>query len=101
MNKEELKKLFENIDKRLILHNTIKEPISKDLENLIKLSVAYEDLQQENANLKQALIDIKEYIEHKQEIQHKYKFALSHIECDDILQIIDKFLDLDKVRNEK
>lgn len=41
-------------------------------------------------DLKQALNEIKKYIKEKQKIQ--YKFALSHIECDDILEIIDKFL---------
>ena len=41
-------------------------------------------------NLKQALIDIREYVKEKQKIQGK--FALSHIECDDILEIIEKIL---------
>lgn len=40
--------------------------------------------------LEQSLNEIKEYIKDKQKIQ--YKFALSQIECSDILQIIDKVL---------
>ena len=31
--------------------------------------------------------EVREYIKEKQKIQ--YKFALSHIECDDLLQILD------------
>lgn len=55
-------------------------------------------MEQENHTLKQALNEISEYIKGKQKIQ--YKFALSHIECDEILQIIDKVLNLDKIRGE-
>lgn len=48
----------------------------------------FERLKQENTQLKSVLKEIREYIKDKQKIQ--YKFALSHIECDDILEIIDK-----------
>lgn len=62
MSEEEIKKLFKNIDERLILHNAIKEPISKDLDNLIKLSIAYEklkeQLQQRNEVIEEAILYI-------------------------------------------
>lgn len=45
MNKE-IKKIINQIEERLTLHNIIKEPISKDLEKAIKLSVAYEHKEQ-------------------------------------------------------
>lgn len=51
MNKEDIEKLFETLDKRIILHEVIREPMSWDLHNLIKLSVAYENLEQENKEL--------------------------------------------------
>ena len=51
MNKEEIKKLFKTLDKRIMVQQAIKEPPSPDLDNLIKLSVAYEDLEKENNRL--------------------------------------------------
>lgn len=39
---EEIKKIIEQLDKRITLHNIIKEPISSDLDKAIKLSIAYE-----------------------------------------------------------
>lgn len=109
MNKENIQKIgIKTADIYLRFPEIMEEEIEDLTEFLEDNHIKYEgatdvvyNLEKENANLKQALIDIKEYIEHKQKIQYKYKFALSHIECDDILQIIDKFLDLDKVRNEK
>lgn len=42
----------------------------------------------EKADLyKEVIEEVREYIKEKQKIQ--YKFALSHIECDDLLQILD------------
>lgn len=52
---EEIKKIIEKLDERLNLHNIIKEPISSDLDKAIKLSVAYEDLLEENKKLKEQL----------------------------------------------
>lgn len=76
-----------------------KDSIILDCENhredMLRSDIKYlnnkcEILKEKNANLKQALNEIREYIKEKQKAQ--YKFALSHIECDDILQIIDKVL---------
>lgn len=41
----------------------------------------------ENQKYKKVIDKAIEYIKEKQKIQ--YKFALSHIECDDLLQILD------------
>ena len=45
-----------------------------------------DNLEQENARLKDKIDKAIEYIKEKQKIQ--YKFALSHIECDDLLEIL-------------
>lgn len=42
---------------------------------------------EESKQLKEVIDKAIEYIKEKQKIQ--YKFALSHIECDDLLQILD------------
>lgn len=52
---EEIKKIINQIEDRLALHEAIKEPISKDLDKAIKLSVAYEELLKENQQLKEQL----------------------------------------------
>ena len=52
MNKEEFKKITEYLDKMVILHQTTGETINKDLDISIRLSVAYEELEQENQKLK-------------------------------------------------
>ena len=51
------------------------------------LQTENEQLKQENARLKGKIDKAIEYIKEKQKIQ--YKFALSHIECDDLLQILE------------
>lgn len=86
MSEEEIKKLFENIDERIILHNAIKEPISKDLDNLIKLSVAYEKLQLENQQLKEEIKYSIPVVEHNKWITNivkqrdLYKSVIDEIE---------------------
>ena len=45
-----------------------------------------DNLEQENARLKDKIDKAIEYIKEKQKIQ--YKFALSHIECDDLLEML-------------
>ena len=58
MNKE-IKKIIEQLDERINLHNIIKEPISSDLDKAIKLSVAYEELLEENQELKKQLDELQ------------------------------------------
>ena len=48
--------------------------------------LAIETILKENARLKDKIDKAIEYIKEKQKIQ--YKFALSHIECDDLLEIL-------------
>ena len=42
MNEDEIDKIIKQIDERLTLHNIVQEPIPRDLDKAIKLSVAYE-----------------------------------------------------------
>ena len=51
------------------------------------LKTENEQLKQENLRLKDKINKAIEYIKEKQKIQ--YKFALSHIECDDLLEILE------------
>lgn len=46
-----------------------------------------EDLEQQCKKQKEVINNSIEYIKEKQKIQ--YKFALSHIECDDLLEILE------------
>lgn len=59
---EEIKKIINQIEDRLALHEAIKEPISKDLDKAIKLSVAYEELLKENQRLKDNWNKLKQYL---------------------------------------
>lgn len=60
MNKEEFKKITEYLDKMVILHQTTGETINKDLDISIRLSVAYEELEQENKKLNKQLEELKQ-----------------------------------------
>lgn len=94
----------------LLLEHKNNENVTFNLSNNdIRILLTYiEVLQQENARLKEnnmsmqeemvrtwekadlykeVIEEVREYIKEKQKIQ--YKFALSHIECDDLLQILD------------
>lgn len=46
MSEEEFKEISDYLDRRLIICNAVKEPINKDLDCAVKLSVAYEKLKQ-------------------------------------------------------
>ena len=54
---------------------------------LIELFDEMVNWREESKQLKEVIDKAIEYIKEKQKIQ--YKFALSHIECDDLLQILD------------
>ena len=56
-------------------------------ENQVELITKYMFLEQQCKKQKEVIDKAIEYIKEKQKIQ--YKFALSHIECDDLLQILD------------
>ena len=97
---EEIKKIIEQLDKRITLHNIIKEPISSDLDKAIKLSVAYEELLNENLKLQQELQQkediinkakefIKKHNEKAGKLYYKYnnKYLLSEIK-EDLLEIL-------------
>lgn len=55
MNKKEFKEIFDYLDKRLIICDAVKEPINKDLDCAVKLSVAYEEEIQKNQQLEEQL----------------------------------------------
>ena len=57
-----------------------------DCSGRIGNSKKVEELQKENKKQKEVINKAIEYIKEKQKIQ--YKFALSHIECDDLLEIL-------------
>ena len=56
-------------------------------DELIELFDEMVNWREESKQLKEVIDKAIEYIKEKQKIQ--YKFALSHIECDDLLQILD------------
>ena len=78
MDKEEI----EYCGLKIVVNNETYAEYKGTLEEQI------EQLQQENKKYKEVIDKAIEYIKEKQKIQ--YKFALSHIECDDLLQILEK-----------
>lgn len=56
-------------------------------KNETKLINEIENLEQQCKKQKEVIDKAIEYIKEKQKIQ--YKFALSHIECDDLLEILE------------
>lgn len=77
MNKEEI----EYCGLKIVVNNETYAEYKGTLEEQI------EQLQQENKKYKEVIDKAIEYIKEKQKIQ--YKFALSHIECDDLLEILE------------
>lgn len=57
------------------------------VDYLIKLEKYTNNLLRKNKKQKEVIDNAIEYIKEKQKIQ--YKFALSHIECDDLLEILE------------
>ena len=88
MDKEEYYKRIERINNRFKT-----DRVSADEEYQLVcqrnyLSTKYiENLEQQCKKQKEVINKATEYIKEKQKIQ--YKFSLSHIECDDLLQILD------------
>ena len=65
----------------------LREPEIKELEKRLKEINKITDLKQQCKKQKEVINNAIEYIKEKQKIQ--YKFALSHIECDDLLEILE------------
>lgn len=63
MSEEEIKDLFDAIDNRLILYQATNQIPNMDFDRLVKLSVAYEELQLENQQLKEQLKQRDEVID--------------------------------------
>ena len=89
MDKKEYYKRIERINNRFKT-----DRVSADEEYQLVcqrnyLSTKYiEHLEQQCKKQKEVIDKAIEYIQEKQKIQ--YKFALSHIECDDLLQILEE-----------
>ena len=64
--------------------------LEQEIDNLKKINEEHKkingELREENQKYKEVIDKAVEYIKEKQKIQ--YKFALSHIECDDLLEIM-------------
>ena len=75
MTEKEFKKITELLDDKITLYQAIGEPFGKDLDIAIKLSVAYEKLQQENKKLNGAIqtydILLKANVEENKQLKDK------------------------------
>ena len=85
MNKEEFIDLNMKLSKEDVIYNYY-ETEEKLIE---KLGIEHElyELKEQCKKQKEVINNAIEYIKEKQKIQ--YKFALSHIECDDLLEILE------------
>lgn len=117
MSEEELNIISDYLDNKIILHNAIKEPINKDLDIAIKLSVAYEQLQQENQQLKEQLSEktrsefkLKdELLKKRKEYQETYKDVRTEIkeykqqlkQRDEVINKVSKLLEYYYIGNLK
>lgn len=77
-------------NERLMMSKEETRKRAKELlnENQVDLITKYMFLEQQCKKQKEVIDKAIEYIKEKQKIQ--YKFALSHIECDDLLQILEE-----------
>lgn len=75
----ELKELYSEIDK-------LQKELSEENLQSSKYAIEIKQLQEQVEKQKEVIDKAIEYIKEKQKIQ--YKFALSHIECDDLLYIL-------------
>ena len=89
MTEKEFKKITELLDDKITLYQAIGEPFGKDLDIAIKLSVAYEELQQENKKLNGAIqtydILLKANVEENKKIKkqlEEYKLQNINLRAD-------------------
>ena len=77
-----------NKEERLMMSKEEARNRAKELldENQVDLITKYMFLEQKCKKQKDVIDKAIEFIKEKQKIQ--YKFALSHIECDDLLEIL-------------
>ena len=80
MTEKEFKKITELLDDKITLYQAIGEPFGKDLDIAIKLSFAYEKLQQENKKLNGAIQTYDILLKSNVEENKKLKDKLSKIE---------------------
>lgn len=78
MTEKEFKKITELLDDKITLYQAIGEPFGKDLDIAIKLSVAYEKLQQENKKLNGAIQTYDILLKSNVEENKKLKEALAN-----------------------
>ena len=79
MSEEELIEVLRQFDEKRV------EELPEKTRNIFYAIMKIADERDELENIRKEAI---EYIKDKQKIQ--YKFALSHIECDDLLNILNK-----------
>ena len=84
---EYIKQLEHEIDDLKAINEEHKKINGKLREEYNKIQNLYESVFAESKKQQEVIDKAIEYIKEKQKIQ--YKFALSHIECDDLLQILE------------
>ena len=91
MNKE----IYEDLFKNVVINGHYPLEKLNEMKSYIKtLNIKIDELGQQCIKQKEVIDEAIEYIKEKQKIQ--YKFALSHIECDDLLQILEGKSNYDK-----
>lgn len=90
---EYVKQLEQEIDNLKKINEEHKKINGKLREEYNKIQNLYESVFAESKKQQEVIDKAIEYIKEKQKIQ--YKFALSHIECDDLLQILDILKEVD------
>ena len=88
MNKEEIKDYLKRVDELgAKLTGEDKETYTWLIYGYNQCAKLLNETEQQVKKQKEVIDKAIEYIKEKQKIQ--YKFALSHIECDDLLQILE------------
>lgn len=88
MSEKEIKDLFDAIDNRLILYQATNQIPNIDFDRLVKLSVAYEELQQENQQLKEQKNKALGYIKNYNSMGLRYQ----DMEAKDKLNVVKNIL---------